>query len=78
MKSELKKLKEKVKDQKILIEELNQMLEDVRADRQKFRNYFSKDLKWLIEIHGNRQYPSMSGYIEEKANFLNMVERFHW
>lgn len=57
---------------------LEEDLVAVQHDRGKFRDEFSSDFRWLIKIHGERNYPSMTDYVEHKAKALSKFQPWVW
>ncbi len=66
-----KRLKDRIKALEI-------ELETVKADRQRFREEFSHDFRWLIKLLGANEHPRMSDYIEKKAKVLRCFDWWYW
>ena len=66
-----KRLRERIKA-------LEKELEDVRTDRQKFRQHFADRFKWWIKLLGDKETPNMSWLIENDAKWLRDFEWFPW
>lgn len=57
---------------------LEKELEEVKQDRQKFRDYWAHKIRWFIEIHGKGSHPDMTWLIEDMAKFLARVKWWYW
>ena len=57
---------------------LNRVNDELHADRNKFRDHFTRRFKWYIELLGNNKYPTMTWLVTEEAKFLSTVKPFSW
>jgi hypothetical protein len=66
-----KRLRERVK-------ELEAELNKVKEDREKFRAYWVRVMKWMIQLQGKGETPSVSWFIEDLSKLLNRVSQWYW
>lgn len=66
-----KRLRERIKH-------LEAELADVEADREKFRNDLTRNLRYAIEVHGKGQYWNMPNMIETFAKQLRDKMWWAW
>lgn len=66
-----KRLRERIKA-------LEKELEEVKRDRQKFRDHFGERFKWFIKLLGEQKSPNLSWLIESDAKFMAYAERWWW
>lgn len=53
-------------------------LEEIRVDRQHFRDQFIRRFKFWIECLGEGRSPNVSSVIESDAKFLHKVKQWYW
>lgn len=73
-----KSLTQKLKDAKEEIKYLQSEIEDLKKDREKFRDHFADRMKWYIKLLGEQKNPSMSWLVEAESKFLATVQRWYW
>ncbi|MGL5936229.1 MAG: hypothetical protein ACRCZI_11485 [Cetobacterium sp.] len=66
-----KKLRERV-------QELEKELDEVKQDREEFRDHFAKRFKWWLELIGKQQAPPMTWLIESDAKWLRRFQWWQW
>lgn len=57
---------------------LEKELEEVKQDRQKFRDDHVNNLRTAIKIHGEGKLWNMSNLIETIARQLHAKQKFYW
>lgn len=73
-----KSLTAKNKELRERIRELEINLNEIEADREKYRSHFKKRLKWFLQLLGEGKSPSMTWIVEDEAKFWNNVKPFWW
>jgi hypothetical protein len=73
-----KRLRMRLKNAEARVQELQTELNEVRQDRQKFRDHFMQRFKWWIELIGSQQTPSLPWLIEDDAKELRKFQYFIW
>ena len=66
-----RRLKERVK-------ELEAELDEIRRDRQKFRDHFVSRFRWWIELLGKDTSPKVSWLVEDDAKWLRNLKWWSW
>lgn len=73
-----KRLRMRLKNAESRVQELQNELNEVRQDRQRFREHFIRRFKWWIELIGSQQTPSLPWLIEDDAKELRKFQYFTW
>lgn len=60
------------------LKELEQELNEIKADREKYRTHFITRFRWWIELLGEKKSPSLTSLIESDAKILNGTKPFWW
>lgn len=74
----IKRYKQKVKDLKEELEYVRQQLDEVEADRAKFRDHFVIRFKWWIKLIGEKSSPNLAWLIENEAQWLRNLKPWSW
>lgn len=53
-------------------------LSEVKADRERYRNFFKAKFKWFLEIHGKNQTANTEYMVQQFAEFFTRVDSFWW
>lgn len=73
-----KSVTQKLREAKDEIKVLRSEIEDLKKDREKFRNHFVERMKWYIKLLGEQKTPNMSYLVEIESKFLATVQRWFW
>ncbi len=52
--------------------------EEIKEDRQKFRQYISEKMRYFIKLTGKNEYALSPSMIEDLAKLLQKVRWFSW
>lgn len=53
-------------------------VEELKADRELFREHFKNRFRWWIELLGKQSNPSLPWLIEDEAKWLRRFKWFSW
>lgn len=53
-------------------------IEIIKADRQRYRDYFTTKYKWFLELHGNGSTANTAFMVLDLAQFFSRVGPFYW
>ena len=60
------------------VRELEQELDQVRADREIFREHFMRRFRWWVELMGKGEQPNLAWLVENDGRTLNRLKWWPW
>lgn len=60
------------------VKELEQEVDELRLDRQIFRDHFALRFRWWVELMGKGERPNLAWLVENDARVLTRVKYWPW
>ena len=60
------------------VKALEEQVNDLRRDRDLFREHFHNRFKWWIKLLGDSRTPSLPWLVEDDAKWLRKFQAWYW
>lgn len=60
------------------IQALESQLEEIKQDREMFRDHFATRFRWWIKLLGEQSKPNLAWVIEDDAKYLRRMQWWGW